>query len=374
MKNNAVKIVTVLIVISMAMLLPGCGSSNDYIKVKTATVKTGQIEAAYTITGALVPAQVADISAQMMGKVSEVNVEEGDTVSQGQALARLDDTQLSAQLSQAQATYQGTMNSQKQAKINLDNAAATLERTKSLYAEGAVSKVQLDTDQKAYDLAKSQYDSSVSSGVSGAKASVENINAQVNNAVIKSPIPGIIVSKNITVGETATVGSTLMTVADMSSLKLKGTVSQAALPYIKKGDTVDLFIDIYPDRTFKGTISEVGSMSVSTGAYFPIEISMQNTDHFASGISAHADITAKGIDHLIVPASAVVENNGDSYIFIIKEGIALKTMVLTGLKNDEQIEIIKELKGDVTLKGGEKVAITNANHLFDGMPVEIVKD
>ncbi|HVI42600.1 MAG TPA: efflux RND transporter periplasmic adaptor subunit [Anaerovoracaceae bacterium] len=368
MKKNAVKIVTALMVASMVMILPGCSSGNDQIKVKTAEAETGQIEAAYTITGALVPAQVADISAQQMGKVSEVNIEVGDTVNAGQVLARLDDTQLSAQLNQAQASYQGSMNSQKQAKINLDNAAATLERTKALYTEGAVAKVQMDADQKAYDLAKSQYDSSISSGVSGAKASVDNISAQVNNSIIKSPISGVIVSKNITAGETATVGSTLMTVADMSSLMLKGTISQAALPYIKKGDTVDLFIDIYPDQTFKGTVSEIGSMSVSTGAYFPIEISMQNTDQFASGISAHADISAKGAKHMIVPASAIVDNNGENYLFVIEDGIAKKTMVLTGLKNDDKIEILKGLKG------GEAVAVTNANHLFDGMPVQIVKD
>ena len=331
-------------------------------------MKTGRIEAAYTITGALVPAQVADISTQMMGKVSEVNIKEGDTVSAGQVLARLDTTQLSAQLNQAQASYQGSMNSEKQAKINLDNAAAALERTRSLYAEGAVAKVQLDNDQKAYDLAKSQYDSSITAGLSGAKASVDNMNAQVQNSIIKSPIPGIVVNENISAGETATVGSPLMTVADMSSLKLKGTISQAALPYIKKGDTVDLFIDIYPDRTFKGTISEIGSMSVSTGAYFPIEVSIPNTDNFASGISAHADIKAKGIERLIVPTSAVVDNNGENYLYIIEDGIAKKTTVLTGLQNDDKIEILRGLKG------GETVAVSNANHLFDGMPVQIVKD
>lgn len=368
MKKNAVKIVSALVIASIVMILPGCSSDNDQIKVKTADVKKGQIEAVYTITGALVPAQVADISAQMMGKVLEVDIAEGDAVTEGQVLAKLDSTQLSAQLSQAQASYQGSMNTQKQAKINLDNASAALARTKALYAEGAVAKVQLDADQKAYDLAKSQYDSSAASGVNGAKASVDSISAQVQNSIMKSPISGVVVSENITAGETATVGSTLLTVADMSSLKLKGTISQAALPFIKKGDTVELFIDIYPERTFKGTISEIGAMSVSTGAYFPIEISMQNTDGFASGISAHADIKAKGMDHLIVPSSAVVENNGGNYLFVIEDGIAKKTTVLTGLQNDDEIEILKGLKG------GEAVAVTNANHLFDGMPIQIMKD
>lgn len=368
MKKIAVKTAVVLMAVSMAALLPGCGGGDDQIKVKAAAAEKGQIEAVYSITGALVPAQVADVSAQLMGKVSEVDVAEGDTVTAGQVLARLDVTQLTAQLNQAQAAYQGSMNSRKQAKINLDNAAEALERTKTLYAEGAVAKVQLDTDQKAYDLAKSQYDASEASGVSGAQASVDSISAQIQNSVIKSPIAGVVVSENISAGETATVGSTLVTVADMSSLKLKGTISQAALPYINKGDTVDLFVDIYPDRTYQGTVSEIGSMSVSTGAYFPIEISMPNTDQLASGISAHADIRARGSEHLIVPATAVVDHNGETCLFVIENGIAKKTTVLTGLKNDDNIEIL------TGLSGGETVAVTNANHLFDGMPVQIVED
>ena len=368
MKINAVKIVSALLITSMAVLLPGCGGGDDQINVKTAVAEKAQIQAVYTITGALVPSQVAEISTQLTGKIAEVDIEAGDTVTEGQVLARLDDTQLNAQLNQAQASYQGSMSMQNQAKISLDNAAATLARTKALYTEGAVAKVQLDADQKAYDLAKSQYNSSVSSGISGAKASVDNISAQVDNSIIKSPIPGIVVSKSITAGETATVGSKLITVADMSSLKLKGTISQAALPYIKQGDAVELSIDIYPDRTFHGTISEIGSMSVNTGAYFPIEISMLNEDNLVSGISAHADIKARGMEHIVVPASAVVDNNGESYLYVIEDGIAKKTTVLTGLKNDHQIEILKGLSG------GETIAVTNANHLFDEMPVKAVKD
>lgn len=368
MKRNTLKIATVVMAVSVAMLLPGCGGGNDQIKVKTAAAEKGRIEAVYTITGVLVPVQVADISAQMMGKVTEVNIAEGDTVTAGQVLARLDASQLSAQLDQARASYQGAVNAQKQAKINLDNAAATLARTKSLYEEGAVAKVQLDADQKAYDLAKSQCEASISSGESGAKASVDSINAQLQNSVIKSPISGVVVTKNITVGETAVAGGPLITVADMSGLKLKGTVSQAVLPYINKGDTVDLSIDIYPDKTFQGTISEIGNMSVSTGTYFPIEITMANTNQLASGISAHADIKAKGTEHLLVPATAVVDKNGESYLFVIENGTAKKTSVVTGLKNDDKIEIL------AGLSGGEMVAITNANHLFDEMPVQVMKD
>lgn len=128
----------------------------------------------------------------------------------------------------------------------MDNALATLNRTKALYAEGAIAKVQLDSDQKAYDLAKSQYDASRTSGTGSAKASLDSINVQLQNSIIKSPISGVVLDQNISLGETATVGSTLVTVADMSTLKLNGTISQTALPYIKKampgGSTVHRYL------------------------------------------------------------------------------------------------------------------------------------
>ena len=368
MKRNILKKTAVSLTVLAVVMLTGCGTNDDLIHVKTAEVSKGQIETLFTVTGALVPAQTADVSTTLTGKVAEVNVEVGDTVAEGQILAKLDDSQLAAQYSQAEATYEGSRQSLRQAKINMDNALATLERTKSLYNEGAVAKVQLDADQKAYDLAKSQYEGIAASGTGAAKATVDAAGVQLNNTVIKSPIPGIVLNKNITVGETAATGSTLVTVADMSVLKLRGTIPQDALPYIKKDDTVEIFIDIYPDRNLQGKITDIGSMSVSTGTYFPIEISMENGEQYPSGISAHADIKARGGQHLLVPASAVVENNGENYLFVIEDGVAKKTTVVTGLKNDDEIEIIKGLKG------GEQVAASNANHLFDEMPVQIVKD
>lgn len=138
--------------------------------------------------------------------------------------------------------------------------------------------------------------------------------------------------------------------------------------YIKKGDLVDLFVDIYPEQTYKASIFNVGAMSVSTGAYFPVEVSVENNENLVSGLSAKANIKAIGATHMIVPNSAVIESNGESYVFVIENNIAKKKVVITGLKNDSEIEILKGLTGD------ESVATTNANHLFENMAVQIVKD
>ena len=324
------------------------------------------MESVFSITGALVPTQAADLSAPFSGKVTEIKVAAGDVVKKGQVLGKLDTSLLNAQLQQSISSYQQMERSQAQAKITLDSASTTLARTKSLYAEGAVSKMQLDNDQKAYDLAKSQYDSNAS--ISAAKAAMDSASVQIGNATIKSPFDGVVLNENYNVGENASMGTPVFSVGDMSVLKLKGTVSQEALPFIKNGDPVDLVIDIYPDRTFVGSIDSIGSMSVSTGSYFPVEISFKNNENIASGLSAHAMIKVKGQSHLIVPRSAVVESKGESFVYVIDGGIATKKTVITGLKNDNEIEIITGLSGK------ETVAITNANNLFDAMPVQIVKE
>lgn len=366
MINKQIKILIAILVVSMIIVLPACGSSNEQIKVKADQARTGQLEVKFPVSGALLPVQAADLTASLSGKVTEVFVSVGDSVKQGQILARLDDSALSAQYQQSVSSYQQLERSQSQASINLNSASDALARTKILYAEGAVAKIQLDSDQKSYDLAKSQADSSAS--VSAAKASMDSIRNQLLNAEIKSPFAGVVLNENVSVGENASMGSTLFSVGDMSLLKLKGTIKQEALPYIKNGQAVDLFIDIYPERTFTGSIENIGAMSVSTGSYFPVEISLKNNENLAAGLSAHAEILVKGASHIIVPQAAIVENKGESYLFVIENGIAKKKTVITGLRNDQDIEILKGLGGK------EIVAITNANNLFDDMAVEIVKD
>lgn len=365
------KFCTLITVISMIFLLASC-SNSDQISIKTAKATEGEITAQYQLTGALVPDRTADVSAAFNGKVISVPIEVGQKVGEGTVLVKLDDSQLNAQLSQAQANYANTANqaesSQNQAKINLDNAQKNLDRTKGLYAEGAVAKTKLEEDQKAYDLALTQYNASrtaTGTSTSSSKANIDSIHVQIANATIKSPISGVVLNKNIVVGENATIGTPLVTVADMSVLKLKGTIPQEAIPYIKQGDLVELFTDIYPDKTFQGTIKNIAQMSVSTGSYFPVEVTIPNNENLPSGISAHTEIKAKGTKHVIVPTSAVVENDGQSYVFIIKDNVAKKVTVTTGLRNDHKIEIIKGLKVN------EEVAKTNVKNLFDGMPVQV---
>lgn len=360
--------VAIALTVAMIAILPGCAAAPEQLSVVTAQAKSGQVSTTFEVTGALMPIQSADLSAPFSGKIASINVEPGDLVARGQVLGSLDITQLLSQLRQAQANYQSSQGSLAQSRINLENARIALDRSQSLFQEGAISKQQLDSDQKAYDLARLQYESNAAGGAGAANASLESIKVQISNASFKSPFAGVVVSVNMTEGETASMSVPLFTVADMSVLKLKGTVPQEALPYLKTGDPVEVSVDIYPGTVFPGTVTEIGTMSVSPGTYFPVEISLRNDTNMSAGLSAHAFIQASGQgQRVLVPVSAVVEQNGETYLFLIQDGVSVKQKVSIGLRNDTEIEILKGLAA------GDVVAVTNANHLFDQMPVKIVE-
>lgn len=260
----------------------------------------------------------------------------------------------SSSLLAAESKLESAQNSYNQAKGSLATSQIVAAESN---ITGAQSKV---------DTAKEQYAASSSSTLEQAQAAINMIEIQLSNATITSPSNGVVVNKNISAGEFAQAGAPLVTVADMSKLILKGTISQEAIPYIKEGQTVDVQVDIFPDNILKGTVESVGPMAVSTGSYFPVEVSIDNADKsLFAGISAHASINIAKDNSVVVPSSSVVENDGQTYVYVIENGLAVKRTVVVGLKNAAETEILRGLSQ------GETVAASNVNTLLDKMPVQI---
>ena len=413
----------VLMAALLALVAIGCGTQSvsnlNGISVKVVAADKHEMQTTLDIAGVLVPVQTANIASKTGGQVKSINADVGNSVNAGDTVVTLETKEVNAQLQQAEAavssvddqaaqakinldaaqkacdsTKQLLVDQAAQAKINLDAAQSALDRTKKLVDSGAVNQSQLDDIQSKYDLAKKQYDMAqvdtgsaaqsqligaqskydlakkqyqiaTSSAKDQANAAVNTVKVQLDNADVKSPISGIVVNRNINAGEIASPGVALLTVADTSTLKLKGTVPQEAVTQLQPGQNIKVTIDVYPNREFDGQIDQVGPMAVSTGEYFPIEISIKNPGDIKAGLSAHASINMTANEGVIVPASAVVQNNGQSYVFVMKGNIVVKRTVTLGLKNDKEIQIIKGLDA------GEKVASTSVNNLTDGMPVNV---
>ncbi|MCX7903602.1 MAG: efflux RND transporter periplasmic adaptor subunit [Caloramator sp.] len=364
-------------------LITGCAanSSNtsNTIDVQVAAVQKKNIDAELNISGILVPQKTVNVYSKLSGQVEKVNVEVGSEVKEKDLLAVIETNALNLQLEQLQASLNSAKASEElakgqvaQAKINLDSIQRAYEETKNLYDKGIASKAQLNEIETKYEIAKKQYETALNgtlnqakAAVSAAQANIKNIKLQISNAKITSPINGVVTNKNINAGELAAPTAPIFTIADVSTLKLKGTISQRYLPYIKINQTIDVVIDVYPNKTYEGVITNIGPMAVGTGMYFPIEISIKNTDNLKPGLSAYGKIKINSRDGIVVPASAVVKNDGKAYVYVVENNTVKKRFVEIGVSNDKEVEIVSGLNEN------EKVAISNVNALFDNAVVNV---
>ncbi|MCL1809183.1 MAG: efflux RND transporter periplasmic adaptor subunit [Clostridiales bacterium] len=358
---------TLVMALAMPLLLAaGCAAGPSDVTVRIAEAQAKALETSVEISGVLAPVESVNISSKISGKASSADFEVGETVEKGQLLVQLDMAELNAQLASAQAAYNIALDQANQAKIPLDSAAADLARTQALFDEGAVSRQALDQSQDSYNSAKAKYDAAGSSSLAQAKAAVDAVAAQMANARITSPTGGVVVTKNIHAGEMVSPGATLVSVADISSLVLKGTVSQELFPFLQKGQKVELELDAFQGVAYEGEISLLGPVSVGTGSYFPIELTIGNTGEITAGLSAHSIIQVKGKQGVAAPAAAVSKDGAETFVFVVEGGAVNKRVVSTGLGNSEEIVITEGLAA------GETVAVTNVNVLSDGMAVKIV--
>ncbi|MFA5384423.1 MAG: efflux RND transporter periplasmic adaptor subunit [Eubacteriales bacterium] len=358
----------------LVFIFSGCADkSADRVKnVKTAVAGNQELETKIQLSGVLLPEKTVDISSKISGQVVRLGFEVGSAVKAGDVLMQLDTESLKAQLLQAQAglqsaeaSVQSVQNQASLAKINLDAAQKAYDRTKTLFDSGAIPLSQMDDVTDKLDIAKNQFENAsgpalnqAKAAVSTAGANIKNLQVQINYATVKSPSAGIVASRNVDAGEVVSAGVPVISIVDTQILKMKSTVTQDELPLFSVGKEVDLTVDSYPDIKFKGAITSLGPVAVSTGEVFPVEISVKNNGSLKAGLSAHASVAARA-KGIVVPVSAIVQDSGKSYVFVIKDKLAERRAVKTGLKNDQLILIL------TGLNKGERVAVTNISSLTD---------
>lgn len=372
---------TILLIMLLVFFISGCADQNTN-KIKTVTTAVAgnqELETTLELSGVLVPEQTVDISSKISGQVVKLGFHVGSAVKAGDILMRLDTEALKAQLMQAEAglqsaeaAVQSVQNQASLAKINLDAAQKSYDRTKTLYEAGAVPLNQMDDVTDKLNIAKNQFENAsgpalnqAQAAVNTARANIKNLRVQIDNATIRSPLNGIVTNQSVDVGEVVSFGVSVISIVDTLILKMKSTVTQDELPLLSIGKAMDITIDSYPDSKFKGIISSIGPIAVNTGEIFPIEITIKNKGSLMAGLSAHASLITE-IRGVVVPTSSVIQNSRESCVFVIKDNIASRRAVKTGLKNDKGIQILKGLDA------GERVAVTNVNTLTDNMAVKAI--
>src|SRR5262245_17126506 len=251
------------------------------IGVNVESLRTRDLESFVSATGKIQPKRQVSISANTMGRVTRVAVEEGDRVKTGQFLLEIDPRSLESQLHRgeasvaaAESSLQRTRSSVDQAKGNWDLAKQNLERQQQLWKEGLTTRQELERAQNELFQRESDYKANLQEiqtseqRIKQEQATLDSTRHDLTQVNISSPMDGIVTRRNIEVGETAVVGtmnnagSQLLTIADMSQLEAEVEVDETDIPTVALGQQARVTIDAVPNRSFRGHITEIGNSPI----------------------------------------------------------------------------------------------------------------
>jgi len=273
-------VVAILLVIFVAAKVVN-GSSNKGIKVTAEKAQRRTIIETVNASGKVYPEVEVKISPDISGEITELNVQEGDSVRKGQVLAKIYADIYSSQRDQAAAVVAQSQaqvaNSQAQLgalKATLDQAEAAYKRQKTLLDQKVISQSEFETAQQAYESAKANY-IAAQSGIKANQASVLNAmagltsaNKDLQRATITAPMDGVISLLSVKLGERVAgnsfnIGTEMMRIADLASMEVQVDVGENDIPKVKLGDSANIEIDAFNNRKFKGIVYKIANPETS---------------------------------------------------------------------------------------------------------------
>lgn len=264
----------------------------------TAAVDRGTVIQSVTTTGTLTAVTTVKVGSQVSGIIATLHADFNDRVRSSQVLATLDPTPFEAAVNQNRAQLE-------RARVGALDAELKLKRQQALLAAGLSSQDQLDSAKALYDQAQAQ--------VTELKAALERSETNLSYSVIRSPIDGVVVSRDYDVGQTVAASfqaPTLFTIAeDLTRMQLTCDVDEADIGQVKVGQKVRFSVDTFPEREFAGTVAQIrlSPKTANNVVTYPVIVEVGNQElTLLPGMTAEVRIqVAEATDALRVPSSAL---------------------------------------------------------------------
>lgn len=368
-----------------------------------------------TATGYIVAAHKIEVASKVNGRVAWIGVDKGDKVRAGQVLVRLEDDEYRAQVEQEQgqlANLQAKLAEDEhgsrpqeiekaradvdQAKADLADSKATLDRTRQLVQEGVLSKQALDDAQDKYDADAAKVASlqrtldlsvlgprkeeidQVRGQIEQARGALAYAQNQLDNTIIKAPVTGTILDRNVERGEFITTGFVgdkgakgyIVTMADLNDLQVELDISQNDFPKLGPQQKGIITTDAYPDRKYQGTIEQVSPEADRAKATVQVKVHVLHPDDYLrpdmnATVSFYNDAPAQPAEapkRVVLAPPAAVQNGS---VFVVVNGRARKRPVTTGGTSGRGVLV------ESGLIGGEDLIVSPPANLKDGQRVEV---
>jgi membrane fusion protein, multidrug efflux system len=337
----------------MLMFAAACGGGDDEGDAQTeegrqavvlqptdiAIVQPTRITGGIILTGTLNPERIVEVRSQVPGIVSRLAVDRGDPIRTGQLIAVIEAEGIRSAAAGAAAQVSS-------AEANLALARQRLESARTLHERGAISSIDLQTAEAAYQAAQGQ--------LAAARAQAASASESARRANITSPIGGEVSGRHVSQGEVVNPGDPLVTVVNTSELELAGQVPVQSAARVQRGQRVEFTVDAYPGQVFEGVVARVEPTADPATRQVGVYLRLPNPgNRIVGGVFATGRVLSQVTDSVLaVPAGAVRTQDAGTYVWLIDQNRLTRRPVVTGVRDDVtgQIEIVSGLSaGDRVL-------------------------
>ena len=418
-KKNILIALAILIAVIVLVYI-GKNRSRGELEVNEGSLIKRTIVSTVSANGKIRPEAEVKISADVSGEITELYVQEGDTVKEGQLLLKINPDLYLTSRDRAKAGVSSSRSSLKTSQAQLIQATArfaeqeaSYKRNQGLFKQNVLSQAEFDAATSAYAIAKSEVQaakervSAARFGIDNAQASLTEANKTLGRTSIYAPSDGVVSALNNEKGERVVgtaqmAGTEIMVISNFNNMEVIVDVNENDILQVKKGDTTIIEVDAYRDREFKGIVTEIsksannaGGMQMSSDQVTNFEVKIRilkrsyddlqgaSQTAFLPGMSANVEIqTLVKKDIYCLPIEAVAtrikadsidsmsdEEELDEVVFSIKNNKAVKHIVTTGIQDSRYIEIKSGLGDSLKLIVGPYDAVSKK--LEDGKKLKI---
>ncbi len=401
MKKKKLLIITTALILLIIILIIGkkanwFGQNNDVIAVETQKVTPITLTQKVSATGKIQPELEIKLSSEVSGEIIELPIKEGQMVKKGDLLVRINPDIYQSVVKRSTASLETVRASLQQADANFKEAQESYNRNKILFDKGVISKSDWDKATSTYEVAKASRESA-RYNVQSAMATVTEAQDNLKKTVIYAPTNGTISKLSVELGERVVgtmqmTGTEIMRVANLGSMEVEVDVNENDIVKVNVGDSVNVEVDAYLKRIFKGTVTNIANTANSTSSVdqvtnFKVKIHIEESSYqdllkdkpagyspFRPGMTATVDIlTNTKKDVVAVPISAIMikkkseinpntpkedADKKQEVVFVLKNGKAELRAVNTGIQDNVNIEILSGISKDETIITGPYQTIT----------------
>ncbi|MFT4180216.1 MAG: efflux RND transporter periplasmic adaptor subunit [Thermomonas sp.] len=279
---------------------------------RTVKVERGDIRVVISATGTLSAITTVTVGSQISGQVTDVLVDFNSPVKKGDVLARIDPSTYQAQMEQGNAQIASAQAQLRQAQASLRNATLDFQRKRELVEQKLIARSDYDLARAALDQAQAQVNAAQAS-IRQQTASLKNTQVNINRAVIRSPVDGVVLTRKIEPGQTVAASFSapeLFTIAeDLAKMKIELAVDESDIGQVKVGQGVGFTADAFPDRQFRGVVEQVRLSATTSNnvVTYPVVVTVDNSDGtLLPGLTVNAEIEVSKRENVLKLGNAAL--------------------------------------------------------------------